>query len=303
MTNPLDLRGPEFLAFYVPYAVCVFLLIWLARELWRRAQEAPASGRWSPGIYPTESDTPAIALLRGGPEEVARTLLGRLVAEGFLVIDGNSLARPRELPRDRSRLTPLETEAMRAGPGSVTPEAAHEVLARVTKEIAPHLEPIRLELEAAGLAPGPEQRRGYRLLGLVALLMVTGLGVIKLLVAMSRGRSNVGLLILLTFFSLFVAVRLMKPPFQTAAGSRYLSWLKQSHQGLMSMVIDGRRSGLGELALAVGIFGISALPSLQPLHKAFIPPRSSSSGDGGSGCSSGCGGGGGCGGGCGGCGG
>ena len=299
MTNPLDLRGPEFLSFYVPYVVCVFLLVWLARVLWHRAYEAPASGRWSPGIYPTESDTPAIALLRGGPEEVARTLLGRLVAEGFLVIEGNSLARPRELPRDRSRLTPLEEEAIKAGLGSASAEAAHQALARVTQALTPHLEPIRLELEAAGLAPGPSQRRGYRLLGLVALVMVMGLGVAKLLVAMSRGRGNVGFLILLLFFSFFISVRLMKSPFHTAAGSRYLSWLKQSHQGLMSMVIDGRRSGLGELALVAGIFGISALPSLQPLHKAFIPPSSSSGGDGGSGC----GGGGGCGGGCGGCGG
>jgi uncharacterized protein (TIGR04222 family) len=298
MTNPLDLRGPEFLAFYIPYAVCVFFLVWLARELWRRSQEAPASGRWSPGIYPAESDTPAIALLRGGPQEVARTLIGRLVAEGFLVIDGNSLARPQELPRNRSRLTPLEAEALKAGPGS-SAEAAHEVLARVTKALDVHLAPVRLELEAAGLAPGPEQRRGYRRLGLVALVMVMGLGAAKLLVAMSRGRGNVGFLILLLFVSFFISVRLMKPPLQTGAGSRYLSWLKQSHKGLMSMVIDGRRSGFGELALAAGIFGISALPSLQPLHKAFIPPSSSSGGDGGSGC----GGGGGCGGGCGGCGG
>lgn len=299
MTNPLDLRGPEFLSFYVPYVVCVFLLVWLARVLWSRAYESPASGRWSPGIYPTESDTPAIALLRGGPEEVARTLLGRLVAEGFLIIDGNSLARPRELPRDRSRLTPLEVEAMRAGLGSLPAEAAPKVLAQVTQALTPHLEPIRLELEAAGLAPGPDQRRGYRLLGLVALVMVMGLGVAKLLVAISRGRSNVGFLILLLFFSFFICVRLMKSPFHTAAGSRYLSWLKQSHKGLRSMVIDGRRSGLGELALAAGIFGIAALPALQPLHKAFVPPSSSSGGDGGSGC----GGGGGCGGGCGGCGG
>ncbi|HEY2290214.1 MAG TPA: TIGR04222 domain-containing membrane protein [Thermoanaerobaculia bacterium] len=299
MTNPLDLRGPEFLSFYVPYVVCVFLLVWLARVLWSRAYEAPASGRWSPGIYPTESDTPAIALLRGGPEEVARTLLGRLVAEGFLIIDDKSLARPPELPRDRSRLTFLEEEALKAGLGSVPAAAAHKALARVTQALTPHLEPIRLELEAAGLAPGPSQRWGYRLLGLVALVMVMGLGVAKLLVAMSRGRGNVGFLILLLFFSFFISVRLMKSPFQTAAGSRYLSWLKQSHKGLMSMVIDGRRPGFGELALAAGIFGIAALPSLQPLHKAFVPPSSSSGSDGGSGC----GGGGGCGGGCGGCGG
>ena len=95
------------------------------------------------------------------------------------------------------------------------------------------------------------------MIGLAALVLVVGLGVAKLLVAMSRGRSNVGFLIVLLFVALFISARLMKPPLWTAAGSQYLSWLKESHRGLRSMVIDGRRPGFGELALAAGIFGIS----------------------------------------------
>ncbi|HEY0510650.1 MAG TPA: hypothetical protein VGH73_02015, partial [Thermoanaerobaculia bacterium] len=104
----------------------------------------------------------------------------------------------------------------------------------------------------------------------------------------------------LLIVSLVVSFKLMAPPLQTAAGKRYLKWLRKSHQGLVSMVSAGRRQGFGELALVAGIFGLESLPTLAPLKKALIPPPQSGGDGGGSGCG---GGGGGCGGGCGGCGG
>ena len=127
-----------------------------------------------------------------------------------------------------------------------------------------------------------------------------GFGAIKLLVAWMRGRGNVQFLILLLILGVVASLALMKPPFQTAAGKRYLKWLRESHQGLVKMVSAGRRQSFGELALVAGIFGLGVLPTLAPLQKAMVPPPSSSDGGGGD---SGCGGGGGCGGGCGGCGG
>ena len=36
MTNPLDLRGPEFLHFYIVYGAGVFLFILALRFLWHR---------------------------------------------------------------------------------------------------------------------------------------------------------------------------------------------------------------------------------------------------------------------------
>ncbi|MFY9823417.1 MAG: TIGR04222 domain-containing membrane protein [Thermoanaerobaculia bacterium] len=323
MTNPLDMRGPEFLAFYLVYGLGVFFLAWLLRVLWNRASESPAGARWSPGIYPREEDAHAIALLRGGPEEVARTVLGRLVAEGFLIPDGSMLRLPAEPLQDRSRLPALEEEVLQtvtaaSADGGIR---AREALARGVEHLRPRLEPLGRELEGVGLIPGPEQKRGYRLLGLAAFLLVTGLGAAKLLVAISRGRSNVQFLILLLIVSVGVSIRLMRPPLRTAAGDRYLAWLKRSHEGLAIMLSDGRRQSFGELTLVAGIFGIGFLPMLASLQTALVPPpRQRSGGEGGyggeSGCgsggggsscggSSGCGGGGGCsgGGGCGGCGG
>jgi len=299
MTNPLDMKGPEFLGFYIVYGLGVFLLAGLIRLFWHRAYEAAPGARWRPGVYPAEGDAYTLALLRGGVREVALTILGRLMVEGFFVLDGNVLREPRNPGSNRSRLSTLEEGALAAiTPGLDPPQA----LSRVEKALEPGLAGARTDLEMAGLAPGPAQRRGYRRIGLGALLLVTGLGLAKLLVALMRGRSNVQFLIILLIVSVVASVRLMKPPLQTAAGKRYLKWLQESHKGLAEMVSSGRRHGFGELALVAGIFGLEILPTLAPLKQALIPPPSSGS-DGGGGDSSGCGGGGGCGGGCGGCGG
>jgi uncharacterized protein (TIGR04222 family) len=297
----LHMKGPEFLLFYIAWGLGVFLLAWLARLVWHWGHRTAPGARWSPGIYPAEGDAYAIALLRGGPKEVAVTVLGRLMAEGYFFLEGGSLRRSKNQP-DRSRLSLLEEEAFAAiassTPGTVgmVPTAA---LSQVVNRLEPRLAGARTDLEMAGLAPGVEQRKGYQAIGFAALFLVTGLGLAKLLVALLTGHSKVQFLLVLLVMSVFAGIGLMKPPLQTVAGARYLKWLRESHQGLVKMVSAGRRQSYGELALVAGIFGLEILPTLAPLRTALIPPTSSSGGDSGSGC----GGGGGCGGGCGGCGG
>jgi uncharacterized protein (TIGR04222 family) len=313
MINPLDMMGPQFLGFYIVYGIGVFLLAWLIRFFWERAQEAPMGARWSPGIYPAEGDAYTLALLRGGPREVAVTVLGRLMAEGFFLLEGETLRQPQSPSANRSRLSPLEQAALDAiSPAASSPSglAPPEALSRVESALEPRMAEARRDFESAGLVPGDDQRRGYRMIGLGAILLVTGLGAVKLLVAVSRGRSNVGILVVLLAVSVAGGLKLMKPPARTTAGERYLKWLRESHQGLVQMVSSGRRPGYGELALVAAIFGVEMLPGFTTLRQALIPPPPPSSNSGsscsssGSSCSSGSGCGGGCGGGgCGGCGG
>ncbi len=318
MINPLDMRGPQFLGFYVLYGLGVFLLLLLLRELWNRRPAPPAlagRARLQPGIYPAESDAYAIALLRGGAQEAVRSILGRLVAEELFILEDRSLRQPAEPPRNRSRLSQLEDEAFlalsSATAGNVEIEAS-KALTSLEAALGPRLQPLREELESAGLMPDAARASGYRALGLAALVAVSGLGLAKLIVALSRGRTNVLFLIILLGVSVVAAVVLMKPPRLTQAGKRYLSWLADSHRGLMTMLAEGRRQSLGEVALVAGIFGIETLPVLSPLRQALVPRPVPSSSGGESGCgssfssyssgSSSCGGG--CGGGgCGGCGG
>jgi uncharacterized protein (TIGR04222 family) len=318
MINPLDMRGPQFLGFYLLYGLGVFLLLVLLREIWNRRPAPSATGRLQPGIYPTESDAYIIALLRGGSQAVARSLLGRLVAEELFILEGSTLRQPAEPPRNRSRLSPLEEEAFRDLSTSITTTVeASAALANLEAILGLRLQPLREELEGAGLVPAAAHTSRYRALGLAALVAVSGLGLAKLLVALARGRTNVLFLVILLGLSVLAAVVLMKPPRLTQVGKRYLSWLADSHRGLMTMLAEGRRQSLGEVALIAGIFGIETLPFLSPLQQALVPRRASKGGEhgcgagssscssggsscsgGGSGCGSGCGGGG-----CGGCGG
>src|SRR5215218_1231808 len=134
--NPLDLRGPDFLAFYIPYAVVVFAMALVERWILKRSLgEEPILARWQPGVYPREGDSYAIALMRGGPAEVARMVLGRLFSIGFIEVDGQTLRRSNPsgvLPL----LEPIENQALAAVSSGMT---ASQAEAKVRQAVDPHL--------------------------------------------------------------------------------------------------------------------------------------------------------------------
>jgi uncharacterized protein (TIGR04222 family) len=315
--NPLDLTGPEFLRFYIPYGLGVVALAWLVRALLGRASGALPSARWSPGAYPREGDAYAIAFLRGGRQEAVRTVLGRLVSAGLVQVESRLVWVLPEPGEGSPQLQPIERTAWSALQGEV-PLTAMEAEQRIQGALLdPHLRDIEAELEREGLLPGPERKTPFRALAVVTWLAVVGLGLAKLGVAIARGRSNILFLILLLIIFWLLIARLLRTPRQTKAARQYLDWLQESHRGLVQMLGSGRRDSAGEMALAAGIYGLTEVPGLTPLGQAFQPvpaqrrndsgssssssgcgSGSSDSGGGGSSCGGGCGGGG-----CGGCGG
>jgi uncharacterized protein (TIGR04222 family) len=306
--NPLDLTGPEFLGFYLPYGVCVLALACLVRALLHRSMGAPPDARWTPGIYPREGDAYAIASLRGGSQEAVRTLLGRLLEADLLAVREGQIHALGSPQSGVAQLQPIEQAAWRA----FTPSVSYRPLEaeqRVLQATAPQLQVVDDELARQGLTLTDKRKSTFRILLAVTALAVLGLGAAKLLVAFARGKSNVGFLILLLVGFGFSIARVLKVPRLTRTGQQYLSWLQESHRGLHQMILSGRRSGAGEMVLAAGIYGLAAVPLLTDLGTALQPPRpvqdsSGSSCGGGSSCSSGSSCGGGCGGGgCGGCGG
>lgn len=310
--NPLDLRGPEFLAFYIPYTAAVFAVALVARWLWKiAARTEPTLARWSPGVYPREGDAYAIALMRGGPREVVNTVLGRLVSCNLLEVSGPLLRRctPAGSGGEPS-LDPIESQALQVFDNAIVAAKAEQ---EVRNAIAPHLRRLADDMESQGLIPSHAQRQGYWQICGIALAAVSGLGLVKLLVALARGRANVGYLILLMILLTGLGYYLLKPPLRTRVGDRYLDWLRESHRGLINLLSSGRRDDLRELTLIAGIYGLGILPVFDPLHTALkqpIPNRVGNGRDAGGGCGGGvsscgggCGGGGCGGGGCGGCGG
>jgi uncharacterized protein (TIGR04222 family) len=308
--NPLDLTGPEFLRFYVPYGLSVLALAWLIRALVHRTLGPQPDARWTPGTYPREGDAYAIAFLRGGSQEAVRTVLGRLVSAGLVNVEDRQVS-PRPEPRTGGlQLQPIEKAAWSALEHGV-PLHATEAEQCVQIAMEPHLREIQDSLATQGLLPTHRGRTVFQALMGLTWLAVGGLGLAKLGVALARGRFNVGFLFVLLLLFTWAIVRWLRPPQQTLAGQRYLAWLRESHRGLVEMLTSGRRDSSGELALAVGIYGLAAVPGLSDLGVAFNPPpearrdggSSSGCGSGGDGGGSSCGGGGCGGGGCGGCGG
>jgi uncharacterized protein (TIGR04222 family) len=207
-------------------------------------------------------------------------------------VDGQTLRLAT--PSGAASLESIENQALAALSTGMT---ATQAETKVRESIELYLRQMAEDLGRQGLIPGPAQRQGYWNICGAALLAVSGLGLLKLLVALARGRSNVQILILLLAVFTGVGIYYLRPPLRTRSGDKYLDWLKESHRGLVNLVTSGRRDDLREMALIAGIYGLNTLPVFSPLHTALNPP--SSGGDSGGGC-----GGGGCGGGgCGGCGG
>lgn len=300
MPNPFDLRGPEFLLFYIALGLIVTAVV----VALQRMSEPQQSGRVGP-----LTDYLRIAYLRGGPAEAIRVAALALIDRGLLeVVDAHHLKAasanvPASLQRTEERLLRACTEPVRAS------ELLADVSLRVTAdtECEPHL-------VGAGLLPNDEVKSIRLGIRTVALLVLGSVAALKIFIALSRGRTNVGFLIVLGV--LFGGViYFVTNPFRTIAGDAMLGDLRTLFWALKdraaSISWGGSRAGT-ELALLAAVFGTASLPaSAAPLDVIFrkpSPDRSSSSSWGsscgstsGSSCGSSCGGGG-CGGGCGGCG-
>ena len=134
----------------------------------------------------------------------------------------------------------------------------------------------------------------------------------KISIALSRGKHNIGFLVILTIIVCITVLALLRKK-RTSAGNSALIKMKKKFARLRFKAAELRPGGASdELALLAGIFGLAAIPVESYPYVRELYPRvikrsfsgaCSGSACGGSSCGgSGCGGGG-CGGGCGGCGG
>lgn len=305
--NPFDLPGPDFLIFYISLIGATGLLLFVLRQMLDRQNDFDVEER-----FPAVARDPyQIAFLRGGTMEVLRTAVVSLLERGLIGADGDNyfardatgVAKVRR-PLDKAILTRLGPPP-RNGNGGADSETllTDRVILREAEQVG---EP----LAAAELIPGPSTRsRRWMLLTLAtaALWLVAGT---KIAIALSRGRSNVGFLVLLALGAP-VLLRLPLHTRLTACGRAVLDRTINHFAELLARS-DSFKTGqtTSELAFLAAAYGTTLLPAaigaqLAPFDQAVIrltqPASLDSSG---SSCgSSSCGGGGGCGGGgCGGCG-
>jgi uncharacterized protein (TIGR04222 family) len=306
--NPFDLRGPEFLLFYFLFACAVLGILILLR----RIDERPNA------LKPPLDDPYLVAFLRGGEEEVVRVAALSLVDRGLLKLKSSGASIFSGEAENKLELTdpqaieaakrPIEKRVLEAfqtaQPIGITLDSLVSCQACVDYAI---------NLENLGLLPGPDVRAARNRRLWIAIGILLGVAALKILIALSRGRTNILFLIIISALAAYVTSRLSNP-FRTARGEKFLQDVRSLFSTLQlranSLRPGGATTDLVWLASAFGLAEVS--PVLFPQVSALIKRRPQREGHGGgdffhscgsSSCGGGGCGGGGCGGGgCGGCG-
>ncbi len=307
----LDWTGPRFLGFYV--VALLVVTIWC----WRRSRRS--LGRYDrqdtgvDGVDHFES-----AFLAAGPARVAQLAVAGLLHRGFVkwkpgLLGARLLAGE---PTGNTRLPVPEKELLDRVNASSTKGLA---LKDVPRAVAPAMRGIEVSLAAKGLRPTREERSSAGMAAVAPLIVLGGLGVLKLFIGLSRDKP-VGFLAVLLFITLIViCVVWSAVPRLTVSGESLLANLRGRNDARRRAMASPEEGGpdmvMGSLAL-FGPAALASMPLFEPIHGDLEKLQAqAAAGSGGSGCSggmgaSGCGssggdsGGSGCGGGgCGGCGG
>jgi uncharacterized protein (TIGR04222 family) len=291
MVNPFDLPGPQFLMFYLALLAgsgAVRLLFW------RSLDQSAAPVR--PMTEPYQ-----ISYLRGGAEETVKVAVAILAHRGWLSVEGEMIRN--ETSAAENVADPIEKAVLGACSSGAT---LSQILGSDASGVA--RQRYHQRLVDANLFLSNQQRAGARFLQVALMIGLLVVAVIKIAIALERGRRNVGFLIVLAAVGLIA--HLVTGGMRTPNGSRALRDLKTLFARLRDEASGlTRRTRSKQFPFLVAVFGVGILSTgSYPFAKVFQSPSSSNAGCGGSSCSSSsgssCGGGGSScgGGGCGGCG-
>ena len=336
--NPLaTMYGPYFLilfGFVIFFAVIILALV--------KAQFDKTDQLGIPAI-PPNIDPYEIAFLRGGNNEVARSVVFSLLQKGFIEID--NIATPAVIKKtlnqpDRNNLTQIELMTLGWLGASREPKEFFGA-GGLVGQIEVYSDSYQGKLEQQQMLTSDEDRTALNPVKWSVYLIILGLGGYKILAAIANGYFNIFFLIIFTIIGLIIAAGVSKLPRVTKLGKAYLERLQTAFDNLKytsqrayiasnqpkvapemtfqpKVAPQTSFAGVDPLLLSVGVFGAGILAgtvfdgynqAFQRAQSASVAGGSScSSGcgscsSGGSSCSSGDGGGSSCGGGCGGCGG
>lgn len=328
--NPLaSMYGPYFLVFYIIFIFMTLVIFSILKN------QLDKTRHYAMPPIPSQPDPFEIAFLRGGENELARSVVFSLTQKNLLKIinDGKTSRIYRtEAKLDKQNLSPIERTA-HGWFGAA--RDAKEIFGPIglAKSLRPYYETYEARLEQQHLIPDEEIKQKRNRIRKRAAFVVAGLGLYKISAALINGYTNIWGIIILGTIGLVVIMVSGKLPRQTRLGKAYLERLQIAFDRLRNtnqLISSNKTSGSPEeafasfdpLLLSVGVFGGAVLAGTiyDDYNQAFQRAQStagvsgscgsscgssscSSGGDSSSSCSGGGDGGGGCGGGCGGCGG
>jgi uncharacterized protein (TIGR04222 family) len=295
--NPLDMKGPAFLFFYIVLLVVALALGWALRRFLSGPGGEPPPEADALGPYET-------AYLSGGPTRVTEAATAALVHAGHLKVDADNKGRlaagPAPIPTSAEAIELALYDAAKNGARPMQTQRATRAAAASYARVP----------EMLGLTP--DNPLAARLFGALPIALVLALGIAKFAVGIARDKP-IGLLLLLLVVTFFCTAALgLMPVWASRKGEAALRRLKSENQALRASVGSTKPAAVAmtpdDFGFAVALYGTQCL-ALGPhadLHRLYHAP--SSGGDAGSSSSScsssscgssSCGGGGG---GCGGCG-
>lgn len=294
--NPFDMRGPDFLGFYVMLLVLgvigSLVIKWLAGTMSNTASLAT----------PSDLDPYEIAYLAGGRDRVLLVAMNKLIKQRAIEVKNTKLT-VHASPTDQTH--PVERAFLAAGP-NIRMTAARSLVQRRCQNLHHSLQSQNLLVPAASM-------KLSRAITAMMFIVILVIGITKIAIGVDRGRP-VGFLVILCFATIVLMIAMLKHgPFRTSAGSALLDKLRSTTRTKMPQPIGMDAYQLGTLmAMSTALYGMDSLisePHYKQIKQAMAqsdPSSYSSSGSscGGSSCGgSSCGGSSCGGGGCGGCGG
>lgn len=311
LDNPIAaMDGTSFLVLFIVFIVITLAVLAVARAITDSTDKLPI-----PAI-PPEVDPYEIAYLRGGANELARSVVFSLVQKGFVeIVPGEKESRIRRINNgvDPRTLPEIEESALRWFENGRDANEVFDTSAGLIARMESRGARYELELSRRQFLMPDEWKGRMKKYALAAILAIVGVGGFKIVVALMSGRFNVLFAVFLMIVGAVIAGGIGKLPRVTKLGKQYIARLQSAFDGLkyqtpQTLIRQTGAAGIDPLLLSVGVFGSSILAGTMyaSYNDTFAKQQQSGSGCGsgcGSACSSSCGSGdgGGCGGGCGGC--
>ncbi len=237
--NPFALRGPEFLFFYLLLCIAVVGIL-----TWKRNQREAASG----SALPRLNDPYKIAFLRAGKNEVLRIATMCLIDRGYLEVTEENKIVATKKPEAQFLKEPLSAKIIEHYGEPTAPNkifAAHGFNAIFNS--------YQGELESLDLLPGAERMEQRFRECLYGAFLLGGVALMKIVLALTSGRSNIGLLVGFAAIAFFYLVMLYKKQ-RTGKGDHYLAGLAELASS------PGATNSTAEMAMAAAVFGVGAVP-------------------------------------------
>jgi uncharacterized protein (TIGR04222 family) len=305
-----NMQGTTFLAIYLGiafFSVVVFYFVKISID-WTTKLPTP--------VIPHEIDPFEIAYLRGGENELTRSVVFSLTKKGFLAIsneDKQSFVSQTKIQPNWTELSQIERNVLTYF--QVTRETKDLFSnGALTRIISPFALAYKSNAKFANFLMPNDVKSKTRFLAFIFASIIASLGFYKLFVAVLYGSFNIIFLPILLSLTVLIFWLMSKTKRLSALGESYLSQLQTAFdrfRNLKAQPLGNKNqpvmNGIDPTMLAVGLFGTSVLigSDYGGYEKAFHRSTATSGSGCGSSCGSSCssggdGGGSGCGG-CGGC--